>query len=76
MYAVIEQKNKFCTGDAIEIMKRDGRNISAIVKEIVNEDGVRQESAPHARQILYIQFENAVPEAGDLLRAIPAADEK
>ena len=76
MYAMIEQKNKFCTGDAIEIMKRDGRNISAIVKEIVNEDGVRQESAPHARQILYIQFENAVPEAGDLLRAIPAADEK
>ncbi|MBO5503323.1 MAG: U32 family peptidase [Lachnospiraceae bacterium] len=70
-YAVIEQKNKFSVGDTIEIMKRDGSNISAVVKEIVNEDGERQESAPHARQILYVRLDSVVPEAGDLLRAIP-----
>ena len=70
-YAVIEQKNKFSVGDTIEIMKRDGSNISAVVNEIVNEDGERQESAPHARQILYVRLDSVVPEAGDLLRAIP-----
>ena len=70
-YAVIEQKNKFNVGDTIEIMKRDGSNLSVVVKEIVNEDGERQESAPHARQILYVRLDSVVPEAGDLLRAIP-----
>lgn len=75
-YAVIEQKNKFNVGDTIEIMKRDGRNLSVVVKEIVNEDGERQESAPHARQILYVRLDGAVPEAGDLLRAIPAAEQE
>ena len=75
-YAVIEQKNKFNVGDTIEIMKRDGNNLSVVVKEIVNEDGERQESAPHARQILYVRLDGAVPEAGDLLRAIPAAEQE
>ena len=40
----ITQKNKFCTGDTIEIMKADGRNIVTAVKKIESLDGVSQES--------------------------------
>ena len=37
---VIEQKNKFCVGDKIEIMKADGRDIEANVISITDQDGV------------------------------------
>ncbi|MCR5475199.1 MAG: U32 family peptidase [Lachnospiraceae bacterium] len=53
----IVQKNKFCVGDRIEIMKADGTNIRVTVKTIESEDGVRQESAPHACQVLYVGFD-------------------
>ena len=63
----IEQKNKFTAGETIEIMKPDGRNISARVKAIFDEDGERVDSAPHARQILYVDL--GVPlEKYDILR--------
>ena len=55
-YARIEQKNKFTVGETIEVMKPDGRNIEAVVKAIYNEEGVSQESAPHARQIIYVDL--------------------
>lgn len=53
----IMQKNKFLIGDVIEVMKPDGRNIPVKVLNIENEDGVSQESACHASQILYITLE-------------------
>ena len=43
---VIEQKNKFCVGDKIEIMKADGRDIEANVISITDQDGVAMESCP------------------------------
>ncbi|MBE5949714.1 MAG: U32 family peptidase [Lachnospiraceae bacterium] len=67
--AVIEQRNKFCVGDIIEIMKPDGRNIEAKVLKIFNEDGEEQESAPHPKQKLFIELEGeAAPEEFDILR--------
>lgn len=64
----IEQKNKFCTGDEIEIMKPDGRNIPVKVLSMLTEDGQEVESAPHPGQILWIAL--SIPaEKYDLLRA-------
>ena len=50
----LTQKNKFCVGDVIEIMKPNGDNISVTVLKIESEDGVSQESAPHACQVIYV----------------------
>lgn len=64
---VIEQKNKFCVGDKIEIMKADGRDIEANVISITDQDGVAMESCPHPKQIITIKLDQ-VPEDGDILR--------
>ncbi len=52
----IEQKNKFSVGETVEIMKPDGENIEVLVKSIRSEDGEEMESAPHPRQILYVDL--------------------
>ena len=66
-FAKIEQKNKFSVGETIEIMKPDGRNISALVRGFDTEEGESQESAPHPKQILYIDLDGEV-EQYDILR--------
>jgi len=66
-YAKIEQKNKFTVGDAIEVMKPDGRNLEAIVKAVYDENGNSQESAPHPQQILYVEL-TVEMEQYDILR--------
>ncbi len=48
-------------------MKPDGRNISALVRGIYTEEGESQESAPHPKQILYIDLDGEV-EQYDILR--------
>jgi putative protease len=65
--ARIEQRNKFSVGETIEIMKPNGENISVTVEKILNEDGQEQESAPHSKQVLYVQLSH-VPERYDILR--------
>lgn len=52
----IEQRNKFSVGEQIEIMKPDGENVEVVVKRIVDEEGHDQESAPHSKQILYVDL--------------------
>ncbi len=52
----IEQRNKFSVGETIEVMKPDGRNIEVVVQKIISEDGKAQESAPHPKQVLYIDL--------------------
>ena len=52
----IEQRNKFSVGEMIEIMKPDGRNVEVEVKRILNEEGEEQESAPHSKQVLYVEL--------------------
>ncbi len=65
--ACLEQKNKFSAGETIEVMKPDGRNLTGIVKGIWNEDGESQDSAPHARQVLYVDLDTEIEEF-DILR--------
>ncbi len=64
---VIEQKNKFCVGDPIEIMKPDGRNVPVTVQAIYDEDGNAMESAPHPKQILHVDL-GVQPDQYDILR--------
>lgn len=66
-YARFEQKNKFCVGDTIELMKPDGRNIRTKVLALYNEENEPVESCPHARQTLYAALSDK-PEAYDLMR--------
>lgn len=66
-YARIEQKNKFTVGETIEVMKPDGRNLEVPVKGIFNEEGEPQDSAPHSRQILFVDLDAQI-EPFDILR--------
>ena len=52
----IEQRNKFSVGESIEVMKPDGANITVTVQRIVDEEGNDMESAPHPKQVLYIDL--------------------
>ena len=52
----IEQKNKFSVGEKIEVMKPNGDNIEVEVKRIVNEKGVDVDSAPHPKEMLWIDL--------------------
>ncbi len=52
----IEQRNKFSVGETIEVMKPNGTDIPVIVKRIQDQDGNEMESAPHPKQILYIDL--------------------
>ncbi len=63
----IEQRNKFCVGEKIEVMKPSGENLEVVVKRILNEDGEEQESAPHPKQVLYVDMGIAM-DAYDILR--------
>lgn len=65
----LEQKNKFTVGEEIEIMKPDGNNIRAKVLWISDEEGNRQESAPHPRQKLQVKL-SETPASYDVLRKI------
>ena len=66
-FARIEQKNKFSVGETIEIMKPDGRNISVLVKAMYTEEGEPVDSAPHPKQVLYLDL-GGEAERYDILR--------
>ncbi|PNV63463.1 peptidase U32 [Clostridium sp. chh4-2] len=55
-FVKIEQKNKFSVGEEIEVMKPDGINVPVTVRAIFDEDGNPQESAPHPKQVLYVDL--------------------
>lgn len=63
----IEQRNKFSVGETIEVMKPNGDNMEVTVKRILTEDGMPQESAPHPKQVLYVDLGIQVDEY-DILR--------
>ena len=71
---LFEQKNKFCVGDEIEIMKPDGTNVSAKVLALETEEGFSVDSCPHSRQRLYATL-SVVPEKYDLLRVENPAEQ-
>ena len=66
-FAVITQKNKFCAGDVIEIMKVNGDNEQTEVIRILDGEGNERPSAPHPQEKLYLHL-SVLPEPGDLLR--------
>ena len=63
----IEQRNKFSVGETIEIMKPNGENIQVTVQKILDEEGKEMESAPHPRQVLYVDLAGKA-ERYDILR--------
>ncbi len=65
--ARFEQRNKFCVGDSIEIMKPDGANIPAEVLAMYNEDGDPVEACPHSKQIIDVKL-STTPAVYDILR--------
>ena len=73
----IMQRNKFCVGDHIEVMKPDGRDIPIIVKAMYNESGEEVDSAPHPKEMIDLELVleedmsvSADVEEGDLLRVV------
>jgi len=65
--AKITQRNKFCVGDTIEIMKPDGENVPVQVLELETAEGEKVESCPHPQQELYVTLSQKA-EQYDLLR--------
>lgn len=63
----IDQRNKFCVGDAIEIMKPDFQNVSVKVLEMYDETMAPIESCPHPKQTIYLRLSEQ-PQQYDLLR--------
>ena len=61
------QRNKFCVGDEVEVMKTDGRNVITKVILIRNEDGEMMESCPHPKQKIYVKFDKSI-DVNDLIR--------
>ncbi len=66
-FAKMEQRNKFCKGDVIEIMKPDGQNVLTTVNALYDEEGIEVESAPHPQQVLYLDL-SKTPAPYDILR--------
>ena len=65
--ARIEQRNKFCVGDEIEIMKPSGANVPVKVLHMYNEDGEEVESCPPSKQLIDVDL-SQVPDRYDILR--------
>ncbi len=63
----ISQRNKFCVGDGIEIMKPGGENVAVTVENIYTEDMESVDSAPHPKQVLWLKL-SQLPAEYDLLR--------
>ena len=72
--ALVEQRNKFCVGDRIEIMKPDGANLEVTVEAMYNGDLQPVESCPHAREKIWLRL-SRTPEPYDLLRVQNCGEE-
>lgn len=70
----ISQRNKFSVGEVIEVMKPDGANVEVTVKSIHDEEGNDMESAPHPKQILYIDLGMELEQFDILRRKEPASE--
>ena len=66
--ARIEQRNKFCVGASIEIMKPDGSNVPVQVLAMYDEQGQPVASCPHSKQVIDVLL-SETPQVYDILRA-------
>lgn len=55
---LVQQRNKFCVGDVIEVMSPRADFYEERVESMENEDGEAIENAPHPKQLLRIPFKN------------------
>ncbi len=53
----MEQRNKFCVGDTIEVMHFSGESSYAKVLSITDTEGNQMESCPHPQQKLYVKLD-------------------
>ena len=65
--ALIQQKNKFCVGDEVELMKPDGRNVSVKVIDMETQDGEHVDSCPHSKQMIWLTL-SELPDQYDIIR--------
>lgn len=70
---VFEQKNKFCVGDSIEIMKMDGANRTVRVLEMINQYGEQVQACPHPGERIRMRVEGEVL-PGEIMR-MPGTEE-
>jgi putative protease len=63
----LEQKNKFCVGDLVEVIKPNGDTIETTVLKIRSSEGNEMESCPHPQQMIYVDFGIKL-DAYDILR--------
>ena len=63
----LEQRNKFCVGDTIEVMKPDGKDLTVTVKAMTDSEGNAIESCPHPKQQIFVDLGAPLCD-GDLLR--------
>lgn len=73
-FAKIVQRNKFCVGDKIEIMKPDGSNVPVTVLSLTTEEGEAVESAPHPKQTLYVEMSEEAAACDILRKEAPKGD--
>lgn len=66
-YYAFEQKNKFCTGDLLEVMKPAGENLQLKVLDMLDELGTHIDSCPHPKQKVFVNV-GAELEEYDILR--------
>ncbi|MBQ9119799.1 MAG: U32 family peptidase [Lachnospiraceae bacterium] len=66
-FCEMEQRNKFCVGDEVEIMTPSGEDTMAVVEKILDEEGREQESCPHPQQKIFVKFSQPAKQY-DLIR--------
>ncbi len=63
----ITQRNKFYTGDTLDVLPPGGVPFNTVCQKLVNENGDEVESAPHAKERLFMTTDKEVPE-GSVIR--------
>lgn len=63
----ITQRNKFYTGDTLDVLPPGGVPFNTVCQKLVNENGDEVESAPHAKERLFMMTDKEVPE-GSVIR--------
>lgn len=66
---IFEQKNKFCVGDAIEIMRKSGENQTVRVLSMTNAHGQSVESCPHPGERIQMRVDAPLYK-GEIMRGL------
>lgn len=58
--ATVEQRNKFCEGDVLEVMGPIGRHFEITARNMINKKGEKVDSAPHPQELIKMKIEHEV----------------